>query len=88
MLRYVGTARLNAQAALPSVALWSEDKIAIQIAEFENNKIIRFLSNKKNKKKFIHRHNNNNKSSFNPKFLNFLKSTVERSHVYKGKVVN
>lgn len=31
-------ARFNAQAALPSVALWSEDKIAIQIAEFENNK--------------------------------------------------
>ena len=49
MLRYVGTARLNAQAALPSVALWSEDKIAIQIAEFENNKIIRFLSNKQKK---------------------------------------
>ena len=38
-------ARFNAQAALPSVALWSEDKIAIQIAEFENNKNIRFLSN-------------------------------------------
>ena len=31
-------ARFNAQAALPSVALWSEDKIATQIAEFENNK--------------------------------------------------
>ena len=38
-------ARFNAQAALPSAALWSEDKIAIQIAEFENNKNIRFLSN-------------------------------------------